>query len=203
MIGHEALEAAQGYVRTFFARDASGHDAEHTMRVWRLAVRIACEEGANEGIVGLAALLHDVDDHKISPATAHDLGNARAFLESQGVAGAEAEAVLTAIREVSFTRNGGAQPSSLEAACVRDADRLDAMGAIGIARTFAFGGAHGRALYDPAGEDAGTSVQHFHDKLLKLRDLMCTHAGKRMAQHRHEVLQEFLVEFSAELAGER
>ena len=197
------LSAAESYVRAFFAGDATGHDAEHTMRVYRLAVRIAREEGANEQVVGLAALLHDVDDAKLSPQTAAELGNARAFLAAHDVAPVVAEAVLTAIREVSFSKNGATPPSTPESACVRDADRLDAMGALGIARAFAFGGARGRALHDPTGEDRTTTIQHFYDKLLRLSAMMSTASGKRLARHRHQVLVDFLDEFSAEWEGER
>lgn len=197
------LIAAETYVRAFFAGDASGHDVEHTLRVYRLAVRIACEEGANEQVVGLAALLHDVDDAKLSPHTAADLGNARAFMAKHYLADDETQAVLTAIREVSFSKNGATPPSTLEAACVRDADRLDALGAIGIARAFAFGGTRGRALHDPTGADTTTTIQHFYDKLLHLAAMMTTAGGRRLAAHRHQVLTDFLDEFSAEWEGER
>lgn len=199
----EAIRAAQRYVQAFFAHEASGHDAHHTMRVYRTARRIAEREGADEATVALAALLHDVDDAKLSPQTAETLGNARAFLAGQGICGQEAEAVLTAIREVSFSKNGATPPSTLEAACVRDADRLDALGAIGIARTFAFGGSRGRMLHDPTGADAGSSTQHFYDKLFKLKDMMCTEAGRQMAEGRDAVLHQFMDEFLAEWAGER
>ncbi|MBQ6395429.1 MAG: hypothetical protein IJH87_03695 [Atopobiaceae bacterium] len=111
--------------------------------------------------------------------------------------------MLTAIREVSFTKNGDSEPSTIEAACVRDADRLDALGAIGVARTFAYGGAHGRAMHDPSGQDTTTSIAHFHDKLLKLAGMMCTAEGKRMAEGRDAVLRRFLEDFLAEWDAER
>lgn len=203
MIDDATLVAAEAYARDFFSRDASGHDVEHTMRVVRTAQRIAVEEGADQGVVCLAALLHDVDDAKLSPQTAENQDNARAFLADHGVTDDEAEAVLTAIREVSFSKNGGAAPSTIEAACVRDADRLDAVGAIGIARTFAFGGSRGRALHDPSGQDRQTTIAHFYDKLLLLKDMMCTQAGRRLAEGRDRVLRDFLDEFLAEWNGER
>ena len=134
MVEQMVLEAAERYVREFFAQDASGHDWHHTMRVRRTAARIAAEEGADGGVVALAALLHDVDDAKLSPQTAEGLLNARFFMENQCVAEEDRQAMLTAIREVSFSKNGAAAPSTVEAACVRDADRLDAIGAIGVAR---------------------------------------------------------------------
>lgn len=203
MIADRTIEDARAYASAFFARDASGHDAWHTMRVHNLAVRLAREEGAREDVVALAALLHDVDDAKLSPDTSDDLANARTFMRQHGVADDDAQAVLIAIREVSFSKNGGATPSSLESACVRDADRLDAIGAIGVARTFAYGGAHGRALHDPTGADASTTIQHFYDKLLLLEGMMATDAGRRAAHHRDAYLRGFLDEFLAEWDGKR
>ena len=203
MIGRHVIEDARAYVSGFFAGDASGHDAWHTMRVHNLAVRLAREEGAREDVVALAALLHDVDDAKLSPDTSDDLANARTFMRQHGVADDDAQAVLAAIREVSFSKNGGAAPSSLESACVRDADRLDAIGAIGVARAFAYGGSHGRMLHDPTNADATTTIQHFYDKLLLLEDMMATDAGRRVAQRRDAYLRGFLEEFLAEWDGER
>ena len=203
MIDNTVLQAAERYAREFFAHDATGHDWHHMVRVRRTAERIAAQEGADAGIVALAALLHDVDDAKISPDTSENLGNARSFLAAQDVSPAETEAVLTAIREVSFSKNGGTPPSSIESACVRDADRLDAIGAIGIARAFAFGGARGRALHDPSGADASASTAHFHEKLFKLKGMMCTDAGRRIAEARDVFMREYLDEFLAEWAGER
>lgn len=198
MIDNQTLADAETYVLAFFSDDASGHDAHHSLRVRRTAVRIAEAEGARTDLVALAALLHDVDDHKLSPATSASLGNARAFLAAHHVNEPDATAVLTAIREVSFSQNKGARPSTLESACVRDADRLDAIGAIGVARTFAFGGAHGRALHDPNGRDPNTTIQHFYDKLLQLKDLMCTSAGRALAEERDAFTRGFLDEFLAE-----
>lgn len=203
MIDDGTIRAAQTYVRACFAGDASGHDVHHTLRVWRSAVRIAAKEGADQRIVALAALLHDVDDHKLSPGTHATLGNARAFMSAHGVADVEAEAVLTAIREVSFSENGATPPSTLEAACVRDADRLDAIGAIGIGRAFAFGGSHGRALHDPDGADSATTIAHFYDKLLLLKGMMCTATGRTLAEERDAFMRQFLDEFYAEWDGAR
>ena len=199
----QLISATEEYAREAFEGDSSGHDFEHTMRVRRMAERIAVEEGADLGIVALAALLHDVDDHKLSPETSEDLSNARAFLASHGVDGERAGAVLSAIREVSFSANGDSAPSSVEAACVRDADRLDAIGAVGIGRAFAYGGAHGRAMHSPDGSDDSTTVGHFRAKLLLLKDMMATDAGRRIAEHRDAVTREFLDEFLLEWEGRR
>ena len=196
----DIIEEAKEYARSIFAGDSGGHDFDHTLRVYRTAVRIAEAEGADRETVALAALLHDVDDRKISPETCENLGNARDFLHSHGVAEETAERILRIVSQVSFS--SGKVPDSLEGKCVQDADRLDAMGAIGIARTFAYGGSKGRRLHDPAGEDKTTSVQHFYDKLLRLESLMNTETARKLARDRHVYMEEFLSRFYAELNGE-
>ena len=193
------LIAAESYIKEVFATDSSGHDAAHTLRVCRMAEKIAQAEGADVGIVKLAALLHDVDDHKISPDTADTKSRAADFLRGQGVDTRTAERILRIIDQVSFSRNT-LPPDSLEGMCVQDADRLDAMGAIGIARTFAYGGAHGRAIYNPG--DESCSIAHFYEKLLRLRDRMNTASGREMAAQRHAFLESYLETFLAEWAAE-
>ena len=195
----ELINLAIEYAGKIFAGDSGGHDLHHTVRVYRMAVRLAEAEGADTQITALAALLHDVDDRKISPETCETLDHAREFLHSNGVTADTAEKILSIISQVSFS--GGKVPESLEGKCVQDADRLDAMGAVGIARTFAYGGSKGRRIHDPAGEDKTTSVQHFYDKLLKLEKLMNTETGREMARQRHLFMEEFLQRFYGELDG--
>ena len=197
---NELIEKAKRFAREVFASDSSGHDYAHTLRVYRLSGRIARQEGADVAIVELAALLHDVDDHKLSPDTAESKGRAVCFLRSQSVDAGTIERIVRIIDQISFSRNT-LPPDTLEGKCVQDADRLDAMGAIGIARTFAFGGSHGRTIHDPAGIDRSTSIAHFYDKLLLLKDRMNTNTGRELAQHRHEFLQTYLAEFLAEWDG--
>ena len=196
------ISKAMGFAREIFLQDASGHDYEHTLRVYRMAVRIAKEEGADTDIVALAALLHDVDDRKISPETCANKDRAAGFLRENAVEERDIRRIVQIISEISFSEGNG-RPSSLEGVCVQDADRLDALGAIGIARTFAFGGSRGRRIHDPEGVDQGSSVQHFYEKLLHLKDLMNTETGKRMAVHRDAYLRDFLEEFYAEWDGAR
>ena len=196
------IEKAKLFAREIFATDSSGHDYHHTLRVHALARRIALEEGADVGTVELAALLHDVDDHKLSPETAEEKTRAVGFLRSQNLPEEDIAAIVRIIDQISFSRNT-LPPDTLEGKCVQDADRLDAMGAMGIARTFAFGGSHGRPIHDPAGEDKTTSIQHFYDKLLLLKDRMNTPTGRRMAQERHKYLEDFLHEFLEEWDGHR
>ena len=191
------INKAMEFAKTIFTGDGSGHDFDHTMRVYRMAIRIAEEEKADADTVALAALLHDVDDRKLSPQTCQNKDRAVAFLRENGLDEGRISRIVQIISEVSFS-SGVGKPSTLEGCCVQDADRLDALGAIGIARTFAFGGSHGRPIHDPTGTDRGTSIAHFYDKLLLLKDRMNTNAGRELAQHRHEFLQTYLAEFLSE-----
>jgi uncharacterized protein len=195
------IEKAKLFARQIFSGDASGHDFDHTLRVCRMAVRLAREEGADVQTVALAALLHDVDDRKISPQTCENLDNARRFLRENGADDEKIRQITDIISRISFS--GGGVPDSIEGKCVQDADRLDAIGAVGIARTFAFGGSRGRRLHDPAGEDNTSSIAHFHEKLLLLKDRMNTPTGKALAMQRHDYMLSFLEQFHAEWAGER
>ena len=183
------IEAAIEFVKTLFQNNSGGHDAEHTMRVYHNAMRIAEQEtGADIEVVSLAALLHDADDHKLFNTAEN--ANARGFLSSQAVAPEKIEAIIAAINSVSFSQNRGKRPETLEGMIVQDADRLDAIGAVGIARTFAFGGEHGRSL--------DSSIQHFHEKLLLLKDEMNTETAKQMAEERHAFMLEFLEKYQKE-----
>ncbi|MFC7365475.1 MULTISPECIES: HD domain-containing protein [Bhargavaea] len=194
-------EAALERISGLFGEDATGHDVRHTLRVYRMAMRLADAEGADRELVGLAAMLHDADDPKLFDS-GDGLPNARAFMAEQGIGSAQTEAVCTIIDEVSFSKNGGKRPSTVEGMVVQDADRLDAIGAIGIARTFAFGGNRGQPIHDPD-RDTGTSIAHFHEKLLKLKDLMNTEEARRIAEERHRYMEAFLEEFHEEWNGHR
>ena len=198
----DIVQQAMDFSREIFAEDASGHDFYHTLRVYRLAARIAQEEGADMETVQLAALLHDVDDHKLSPDTAEGQQRAAGFLRSRGMHEERIREICRIISQISFSRNRG-RPTTLEGMCVQDADRLDAMGAIGIARAFAYGGSRGRAIHDPNGEDSETTICHFYDKLLLLKDRMNTESGRKLALERHRYLREFLEEFYGEWDGIR
>jgi uncharacterized protein len=198
----DIIKDAIEFARQIFAGDTGGHDFYHTLRVYHLATAIAREENADLEIVQLAALLHDIDDHKISPQTCEDKGRALAFLKSHGVPCEKITQIVQIISSVSFSRNLG-RPDSLEAMCVQDADRLDALGALGIARAFAYGGSHGRKIFDPSGLDKTTTIDHFYDKLLKLKELMNTRTGQKMAANRDRFTRSFLNEFFAEWEGSR
>ncbi len=194
------IEKAIDYARGIFAGDSSGHDFDHTMRVYRMATRIAMEENADLQIVQLAALLHDVDDRKLSPGTCENKDNAVSFLRLNGVEEGKIRRIVQIISEISFSANKGT-PTTIEGKCVQDADRLDAIGAIGIGRAFAYGGSRGRAIHDPTGADQTSTIQHFYDKLLLLKDLMNTPTGRHLAQRRHSFMCVFLEQFYGEWDG--
>ena len=189
-MNERVIEEAKAYISDLFRNNADGHDAGHSIRVYKNACKIA--EGYPESdlmVISLASLLHDADDHKLFN-TENNM-NARSFLYSQNIEADMVEFICEVINGVSFSRNKGKQPESIEGKIVQDADRLDAMGAIGIARTFAFGGRKGRPLE--------SSLQHFDDKLLLLKDEMNTEEAKRTAEIRHAYMQGFLSEIRDEI----
>lgn len=183
------VEEAIAYVKQLFRNNYGGHDAAHTLRVYRNALMIADrEKGGDLEIVSLAALLHDADDHKLFKT--ENNAHARSFLTGRRVAPDRIERIIGAINAVSFSQNRGKAPETIEGKIVQDADRLDAIGAVGIARTFAYGGEHGRSPDD--------TIRHFHEKLLLLKDEMNTQAGRDMAQARHQYMVDFLAEYEQE-----
>ncbi len=183
------IDRAVCFIRELFKNNCDGHDAEHSIRVYRNALLITQDEPkCNRYIIALAALLHDADGSKLF--NTENNANARLFLKQNGVNQDEAEQICRIINSVSFSKNRGKIPPSIEAKIVQDADRLDAIGAVGIARTFAFGGRSGRALE--------SSIQHFQDNLLLLKNEMNTAAARKIAESRHSFMEEFLAEFDRE-----
>lgn len=199
-------------------KDAEGgHDWWHIERVWKCARRIAEEEQVNTFIVDLAALLHDIADSKFHGGD-EELGPQRAgqFLRQIGVEEKVCTEVVAIIRNISF--RGGHRTSdyhSPEMAVVQDADRLDAIGAIGIARAFNYGGFRNRDIYHPGWKpnpgltkeeykkSSAPTINHFYEKLLLLKDLMLTETGRKMATQRHEFMERYLDQFYAEWDGLR
>lgn len=210
----ELIERAKAYVKEKFENEFSGHDYFHTLRVFNMATHIAKQENANVEIVQLASLLHDVDDRKISPETYQTQANARGFLLSNDVDGETIERICQIIREISFGGND-AIPESLEGKCVQDADRLDAIGAIGIARAFAYGGNHNRHIYHPDikpnlnmtkeeyRKSESTTINHFYEKLFKLTALMNTETAIHIAKDREAYMKEFVSKFMDEWGNVR
>lgn len=211
------VQKAAQLIRQKLEGDGSGHDWWHIDRVWRLARRIAVEEGARLEVVELAAILHDVADWKFCGGD-HDEGAkvARAWLLENGASKELAEDVARIVGGVSYQGAGVETPMlTLEGKVVQDADRLDAIGAVGIARTFAYGGSKNRMMYNPEVEPVmhasfkaykqadGTTINHFYEKLLLLKDRMNTATAKRIAEHRHQVMLDYLKEFYLECEGKQ
>ena len=185
----QAVRDAEAYIRELFRDNRDGHGAGHTLRVLRNAERIAdTEPEADRFITAMGALLHDADDAKLFRT--ENNANARRFLESRAVPPDTADRICRVINGVSFSKNGDRRPDTPEGKIVQDADRLDAIGAVGIARTFAYGAKHGRTEEE--------SIGHFHEKLLLLKDRMNTAAGKEAAGRRHAFLEQFLEEWEEE-----
>lgn len=213
----EVLAQTEAYVRQTLEGECTGHDWWHIDRVRNTACAIAREEHADLYIVELGALLHDIADWKFHGGDeSAGVQKARAWLKSLSVDSHIIDAVIHVIEHVSFKGAGVAsQMQSIEGTCVQDADRLDALGAIGIARCFAYGGSKGRALYNPEQtpimhasfeaykNNTSSSVHHFYEKILLLKDRMNTHAGRRIAEQRHAFLEKYLQQFHAEWNGER
>ena len=190
----KVIENAIGYIRDLFAGNTDGHDAAHSLRVYHNAMMIAdTVDSCDRYSIALAALLHDADDHKLFGTT--DNYNARSFLRSQGIDEDLIKKICSMIDPVSFSRNKDIIPDTIEKMIVQDADRLDAIGAVGIARVFAYGGKAGRGM--------DSSIQHFYDKLLLLKDLMNTEVAKEIAVQRHEFMLMYLEQLRREIGKDR
>ena len=203
------------FVEEKLAGEGSGHDWWHIYRVWNLAKNIAGQEGANLIIVELSALLHDIADWKfhngddsIGPKLAEQ------FLVENQVERRVIDPVIEIITSISYKGAGVPTPmNTLEGKVVQDADRLDAIGALGIARTFAYGGHKNRLIYHPEEKpvlhqsfedykkNQGHTINHFYEKLLLLKDRMNPASGKRLAEARHQFMQAYLDQFYKEWDG--
>ena len=203
------------FVENKLSGDSSGHDWWHIFRVWTLAKKIAVEEKAQLETVELGALLHDIADWKfhggddsIGPTMAQE------FLSNNDVDPQVIESVVDIVSTISYKGAGVATPmKTLEGKIVQDADRLDAIGALGIARTFAYGGYKNRLIYHPDEKpvlhqsytdykkNEGHTINHFYEKLLLLRERMNTKTGKQIADGRHQFMQKFLEQFYREWDG--
>ncbi|MFA7254151.1 MAG: HD domain-containing protein [Patescibacteria group bacterium] len=212
---NKEIDKTARYVRTIFENDTSGHDWWHIYRVWQLAKKIAEEEQADMFIVEMAALLHDLDDFKFSE-THENLAKTKFWLDKLEIPEVTKEQIIKAISTVSFKGAGvETKPKTLEGKIVQDADRLDAIGAIGIARTFAFGGHRGNPIYNPTAKPTmhsdfneykksdGTVINHFYEKLLLLKDRLNTESAKKIGESRHQYLMDFLDEFMLEWDGKK
>ena len=209
------LEVAT-YVEQKLSGEGSGHDWWHIVRVRNMAKKLALAEGGDSFICQLAALVHDLVDDKLVADEGLALAEVRDLLTRLGVRSDQTDQVLAIIQAISY--KGGSQNHldlTLEGQIVQDADRLDAMGAIGVARTMAYSGYHGRVIHDPEvavrqnmtleeyRSHQGTAITHFYEKLLLLKDLMNTKTAKELAKGRHAFLEAYLDQFFAEWDGQR
>ncbi len=210
----EIIQKTADYIKQEFSDDSSGHDWWHIYRVWQTALHICNLEKADSFIVQLAALLHDLDDWKFNDSGDETPRRAKGWLESLNLDPAAIDAVCNIIKHISYKGAGVENKmDSPEGFIVQDADRLDAIGAIGIARAFAYGGYKNRPLYNPDSSPQlhqtfeeyknsnSDTINHFHEKLLLLKDKMNTAAARQIAEQRHAVMVQFLSEFMDEWNG--
>lgn len=211
----EIIRKTEDHVRQLLSGESTGHDWWHIQRVWKNAIHIGEEERADMFVVELAALLHDVADWKFHGGD-EKAGSrvAREWLVSLGVDEITTAHVCGIVDDISF-KGAGVRTAmkTNEGMVVQDADRLDALGAIGIARAFAYGGHKGREIYNPDippilhksfqeyKSANGTTINHFREKLVLLKDLMNTRTGRAMAEERHNYLLNFLEQFQLEWEG--
>ena len=215
MNNQQIIEKTIVYVKDQLSNAEGGHDWWHIHRVWKTAQHIAAAEHADELVVALGALLHDIADSKFHNGD-ETIGprKAREWLQSLQVDEPVIEHVENIITHISFKGGNHHQPfKSKELDIVQDADRLDAIGAIGIARAFSYGGFKNRLLYDPAvpanlnmtkeeyKSNSAPTINHFYEKLLLLKDLMQTKTGRQLAERRYQFMEKFLDEFYAEWEG--
>lgn len=203
------IESTVAFVKEKLEGAEAGHDWFHIERVWKLSKKIAQNEACNLEVIELAALLHDIADPKFHNGDEElAIKISREFLESQNADAPIIDQVLFIIKNISFkNRNEIAENPPIELQIVQDADRLDAIGAIGIARTFNFGGFKNNLMYHPDIEPKlnqtkeeykksnGTTINHFYEKLLLLKDLLNTETGKKLAEDRHNFMLSFLKQF--------
>jgi uncharacterized protein len=211
------ITATAAFIEEKFQAEGSGHDWAHIRRVWQVARALAAQTpGTDLEVTELAALLHDIADWKFHGGD-YEAGPraARAWLLSQQVPEATVARVEQVIREVSFKGLGVETPvTSPEAAVVQDADRLDAIGAIGVGRAFAYGGHKGRPMHDPDTppvshqdfeqykQSTAPTLNHFYEKLLHLKDRLHTPAARQLAEQRHQFMEEFVAQFLREWNSE-
>lgn len=202
------IDNTKTFVKDKLFGEGSGHDWFHIERVYNMAKYIGEMEGADSFVIEMTALLHDIDDWKFSDSNETETTVTEEFLRSIGVDCEDVDKIISIIKTMSY--KGGVEDSSqgtIEGMVVQDADRLDAIGAIGIARTFAYGGSKNRIMYDPDVRpmdfksldevkcDNNHTVNHFYEKLLKLKDLMNTDTAKVIAKRRHKFMEDYLNEF--------
>jgi uncharacterized protein len=212
---NQIIEQTKTFVRSQLGDDATGHDWFHVDRVRRTALHICKQEQAGDPyIIEMAALLHDIPDEKLNDSAELGKNKLDSFLQSIEMPEGTRDSIVQIIDTISYKGGSKTELKTIEAKIVQDADRLDAIGAIGIARTFAYGGKKGQPIYDPSinvreemsleeyRKGKSTSIHHFYEKLLKLKDLLNTETAKEMAESRHQTMVDFLEQFYLEWDGQ-
>lgn len=194
------LNKIKSIVKLKLELEPTGHDYLHALRVSKNAQEISKGMSVDFDVIYASTLVHDLIDYKLDDKFKLSESEVRKLLIESNLSENQTSHILEIISSISFSK--GTTPQTLEGKIVQDADRLDALGAIGIARTFAFGGKHHRKIYSLDKEDRLTSIAHFYDKLLKLTDLMNTEIGKKEAINRTKYMEEFLNTFILETGGE-
>ena len=206
MLEQDIIQLTQLFVTEKLHGAEAGHDVSHAFRVYKNVLEIAKDEDCNELVVKVAALLHDIADAKFNNNN-DEIGSviATQFLTSINIQDSDIEAIVFIIKNISFHK-GKPEKMTKELAIVQDADRLDAIGAIGIARAFSYGGFMSRPFYDiavapnsPESKENPNSINHFYEKLLLLKDMMNTDTAKKIAEQRHEFLEQYLQQFWSEV----
>ncbi|TYR80896.1 HD domain-containing protein [Priestia megaterium] len=206
----QVIDEAEEWVKKKLAHDRTGHDWQHISRVRANALFLSEKEGGNENIIELAALLHDVVDDKLVEDVEAAYKEVECWLAGKCISKQDIAHIIQILRTMSFKGGNRPRMTTLEGQIVQDADRLDAIGAIGIARTFMYAGSKGTALYDEnmtvknhMSEEEyrngkSTAIAHFYEKLLQLKELMNTTTAKEMASERHTYMENFLAQFKRE-----
>src|SRR5690625_3681836 len=187
------LREIRKFIYSKFHHDETGHDFYHMARVAEMAKLISISENADSFICEVAGWVHDIGDHKLFNHPNEEIEKMKVFLKSIHINNKQIAQINDAIKDVSFSK-GNLTPKTLEGKIVQDADRIDAIGAIGIARTFAYGGAANQLIYDPE-SNKNTTIHHFYEKLLLIKDQMNTNYAKQIAEERHQFMQLFLEKF--------
>lgn len=213
---NQVIEETEKFVRSELGEDATGHDWFHVDRVRRNALHICKEELTGDPfIIEMSALLHDIPDEKLNESAEKGREKLASFFKTISLADKERKHIIQIIESISFKGGRKKELLTIEAKIVQDADRLDAIGAIGIARVFAYGGKKGQPIYDPSIEvrnemtieeyrkGKSTSIHHFYEKLLKLTDLLNTNAARKMAESRQQMMLGFLDQFYQEWDGKK
>jgi uncharacterized protein len=209
------IQATENFVRNELGEDSTGHDWFHVDRVRNNSLNIWKEEKSGDPfIIEMSALLHDISDEKLNENTKKGEEKLASFLQTVDLSTKEKQFITQIIESISFRGGRKIELPSIEAKIVQDADRLDAIGAIGIARAFAYGGKKGQTIYDPeisvreqmSLEDyrngKSTSIHHFYEKLLKIKAMLNTETAKKVAENRHQFMKAFLEEFFKEWNGQ-